>query len=110
MVSNRDFRKLDMATQAELRRVAVGMVQAGKTRAEATVGVGRRYVGEWIAAVERSGEAALAGERRGRRPGEQGTLSPEQEKKIKGLITRKCPDQLGLPFALWTHGAVGLLI
>src|SRR3954465_4617509 len=60
MVSNRDFRKLDMATQAELRRVAVGMVQAGKTRAEAaaTVGVGRRYVGGWGAAVERSGEGA----------------------------------------------------
>jgi transposase len=112
MVSNRDFRKLDMATQAERRRVAVGMVQAGKTRAEAaaTVGVGRRYVGEWVAAVARSGEAALTGERRGRRPGEQRTLSPEQENKIKGLIRRKCPDQLGLPFALWTRGAVGLLI
>src|SRR3954449_4406854 len=63
MVSNRDFRKLDMATQAELRRVAVGMVQAGKTRAEAaaTVGVGRRYVGEWVGAVEASGEGALGG-------------------------------------------------
>jgi transposase len=112
MVSNRDFRKLDMATQAALRRVAVGMVQAGKTRVEAAaaVGVGRRYVGEWLAAVERSGEAALAGGWRGRRPGEQRTLSPEQEKTIKGLITRKCPDQLGLPFALWTREAVGLLI
>jgi transposase len=112
MVSNRDFRKLDMATQAELRRVAVGMVQAGKTRAEAaaTVGVGRRYVGEWVAAVERCGEGALAGGRRGRRPGEQKTLSPAQEKKIKGLIARKCPDQLGLPFALWTREAVGMLI
>src|SRR3954468_14196333 len=94
MVSNRDFRKLDMATQAELRRVAVG----------------RRYVGEWVAAVERSGEGALAGGRRGRRPGEQKTLSPAQEKKIKGLIARKCPDQLGLPFALWTREAVGMLI
>jgi transposase len=112
MMSNRDFRKLDMATQSELRRVAVGMVQAGKTRAEAaaTVGVGRRYVGEWVVAVERSGEAALAGGRRGRRPGDQRTLSPAQEKKIKGLISRKCPDQLGLPFALWTREAVGLLI
>ena len=30
MVKQRDFRKLDAATQAELRRVAVGLVQSGK--------------------------------------------------------------------------------
>jgi DNA-binding CsgD family transcriptional regulator len=46
MANGRDFRKLDMATQAELRRVAVAMVAAGKTRLEtaAAVGVNRRYV------------------------------------------------------------------
>ncbi len=85
MVSGRDFRKLDKATQAELRRVAVGMVQAGKTQTEAaaTVGVQRRYVGKWVAAVERCGEGALSGGRRGRRPGEQKALSPAQERKLK---------------------------
>jgi hypothetical protein len=31
-VSQRDFRQLVPTTQAELRRVAVGMVRAGKTR------------------------------------------------------------------------------
>ncbi|WP_255360031.1 hypothetical protein [Belnapia sp. F-4-1] len=35
MVLRRDFRKLDPTAQAELRRVAVGMVEAGKTRVEA---------------------------------------------------------------------------
>ena len=81
MVSGRDFRKLDAATQAELRRVAVGMVQAGKTRTEVAeaVDVNRRFVGGWVAAVEREGEAALAGGRRGRRPDEQKALSPEQD-------------------------------
>src|SRR5438309_547614 len=107
-----DFRKLDATTQAELRRVAVRMVQAGRTRVEAAeaVGVNRRFVGEWVAAVEQSGEAALVGGRRGRRPGEQKALSPAQERKIKRLIIRKCPDELGLPFALWTREAVGMLI
>ena len=82
LVSSRDFRKLDAATQAELRRVAVRMVQAGRTRVEAAeaVGVNRRFVGQWVAAVERSGEAALAGGRRGRRPGEQKALLPAQER------------------------------
>jgi hypothetical protein len=35
MVIKRDFRTLAPATQAELRRVAVAMVRAGKTRVEA---------------------------------------------------------------------------
>ncbi len=112
MVSGRDFRKLDKATQAELRRVAVGMVQAGKTQTEAaaTVGVQRRYVGKWVAAVERCGEGALSGGRRGRRPGEQKALSPAQERKVRRLIIRKSPDELDLPFALWTREAVGMLM
>ncbi len=112
MVGDRDFRKLDVATQAELRRVAVGMVEAGKTRIEAAeaVGVNRRFVGAWVAAVERSGEAALAGGQRGRRPDEQKAISPSQEIRIKRWITDQCPDQLDLPFALWTREAVGMLI
>ena len=112
MVSQRDFRKLDAVTQAELRRVAVGMVRAGKTRIEAAaaVGVNRRFVGAWVEAVERSGEAALRGGRRGRRADEQKALSGEQEQRIRSLIVTRCPDQLGLPFALWTREAVGMLI
>jgi transposase len=112
MVLRRDFRKLDPATQAELRRVAVAMVEAGKTRVEAAVAVGvnRRFVGEWVEAVRRSGEAALAGGRRGRRPGEQKALSPEQEQEIRRLIADGCPDQLKLPFTLWTRQAVGALV
>ena len=80
MAPRRDFRKLDPATQAELRRVAVGMVEAGRTRVEAAaaVGVNRRFVGGWVEAARRFGDAALAGGRRGRRPGEQKALSPAQ--------------------------------
>src|SRR5215212_1085714 len=85
MALRRDFRKLDPTTQAELRRVAVAMVEAGKTRVEAaaTVGVNRHFVGEWVETVRRSGER---------------------------LIADRCPDQLTLPFALWTREAVGALI
>ena len=107
-----DFRKLGAPTQAELRRIAVGMVAAGKTRIEAAaaVGVNRRFVGEWVAAVTQSGEAALAGGKRGRRPGEQKLLSAQQEAKTRRLIADRCPDQLKLPFALWTREAVAALI
>jgi transposase len=108
----RDFRKLAPETQAELRRVAVGMVAAGTTRldAAAAVGVNRRFVGEWVKASAQSGEAALAGRRRGRRPGEQRALTATQESRLRDLITSQCPDQLQLPFALWTREAVQALL
>ena len=112
MSTKRDFRKLGTATQAELRRVAVGMVRAGKTRCDAAeaVGVNRRFVGQWVAAAAQSGEAALSGGKRGRRAGEQKALSQPAETRIKRLITQHCPDQLDLPFALWTREAVAALI
>src|SRR4051812_49789290 len=112
MTIKRDFRTLAAATQAELRRVAVAMVRAGKTRIEAaeTVGGNRRFVGQWVKMAAQDGEAALAGRRRGRRPGEQKALSAAQEDRLRVLIARGCPDQFGLSFALWTRQAVRALI
>ena len=112
MAIERDFRKLSLATQAELRRIAVAMVRAGKTRIEAAkaVGVNRRFVGRWVTAAEQCGEAALAGGRRGRRPGEQQALSAAQQEGLRYLIARGCPDRYGLSFALWTRHAVRALI
>src|SRR3954462_2046753 len=108
MVIKRDFRTLAPATQAELRRVAVAMVRAGKTRVEAaeTVGVNRRFVGQWVKVAAQRGEAVLAGRRRG----EQKALSAAQEEGLRSLIARGCPDQYGLSFALWTRQAVRALI
>src|SRR4051794_10835928 len=97
MPIKRDFRKLAPATQAELRRIAVAMVRAGKTRIEAaeTVGVNRRFVGQWVKAAAQSGEAALAGRRRGRRPGEQKALSAGQEEGYRVLERAQAPLHMG---------------
>ena len=112
MPIGRDFRTLSPATQAELRRVAVNMVMSGQSRIEVAdaIGVNRRFVGAWVIAFEASGEAALAGRRRGRRPGEQKALNRRQEAMIRRLIVSRCPDQLKLAFALWTREAVGQVI
>lgn len=112
MAKDRDFRKLDASAQAEARRIAVNMVKAGRTRSEvaAAVGVNRRFVGEWVRAEKTLGEAALLGGKRGRLPGEQKALQPGEEKTIRKLIADRCPDQLKLPFALWTREAVRELI
>ena len=112
MSKDRDFRKLEPAVQAELRRRAVFLVDAGKTRREAAeaVGVSRRFVGKWVHARDEQGDAVLYGGRRGRRPGEQMVLTAKVAERIRRKITDKCPDQLKLPFALWTRVAVRDLI
>jgi transposase len=112
MADGRDFRGLPAATQAELRRRAVAIVQSGKTQQEAAdaVGVSRQIVSGWMKLFGQGGDAALDGRKRGRRPGEQKALTGAQEAKIRRLVTDKCPDQLKLAFALWTREAVAELI
>jgi len=112
MSRDRDFRKLAPAVQAELRRRAVAIVDAGakyQTAADA-VGVSVRFVGKWIDARRKHGDAGLDGGRRGRRPGEQQVLDAKAAERIQRKIVDKCPDQLKLPFALWTRQAVRDLI
>ena len=112
MAGDRDFRKLESSVQAELRRRAVALVDCGKTRQEAAaaVGVNRRFVGEWVKARDEGGDRALDGGKRGRRPGEQLALKDRDAARIRRRIADKCPDQLKLPFALWTREAVAELI
>jgi transposase len=54
------------------------------------------------------GWEALRAKRRGRPKG--GKLKGWQAAAIKNLIRDRCPDQLKMPFALWTREAVGQLI
>jgi transposase len=74
------------------------------------VGAHRNVVGQWIAAYKNGGMAALHLEQPGRPTGSGRRLTAAQEKEIKRAITDRCPDQLKLPFALWTRNAVSLLI
>jgi transposase len=52
----------------------------------------------------------LVGKPRGRKPDEQRLLDAGQEAEVQGLIRRRTPDELGLPFAPWSRAAVGALI
>ena len=56
------------------------------------------------------GMKGLKPKTRGRKEGEKRSLTKEQEKKIIGIITDKCPDQIKLKFFLWTRDAVKELI
>lgn len=107
-----DGRRVSDDALEVLRRRAVAMVEGGTSQrtAAALLGVHHNSVGRWLKAWRAAGAPALARRKRGRRPGEQMRLRPEQAAAIKKLITDKCPDQLKLPFALWTREAVRALI
>jgi len=103
---------MSKAQQAEARRRAMVLVARRwrvKDIAEAT-GVHERTVLEWKAHQREHGSASLLRDERGRKLGERRTLSAPQERQVQKLIAEKMPDQLKLPFALWTRRAVAQLI
>ena len=56
------------------------------------------------------GWAEVALKQRGRTPGDDRRLSAEQEREIQKLICDKTPDQMKMPYALWSRAAVMELI
>jgi len=107
---NTDTRTLSPSAQESLRIRAVNAALAGRTQVEVAgiFGVPRQTVGLWVKAHRRGGLRALKAKKRGRPKG--GTLLPWQAAQIVRSITDRTPDQLKLPFYLWTREAVGRLI
>ncbi len=105
-----DARSLPAAAQEALRRRAVEAVRTGMTHVDAAqvFGVTRQTVGKWMRVWGTGGSRALKAKRRGRPPAMR--LAPHQAALVVRLIVGRCPDQLRLPFALWTREAVQQLI
>lgn len=84
-----------------------GMTQRAAAR---LVGVTRQEVNKWCRKYEKFGWDALRAKKRGRKPDVQKALLPHQCATIVRLITDNMPDQLKMPFVLWTRAAVRDLI
>ena len=99
-----DARKLDQRTQEALRQRAVLLVENGATHMEAAlaVGVHRGTVSRWCGAFRRNGTSGIEKGKRGRRVGDQLILTEGEARRVQGWIANKCPDQMQLPFGLWT--------
>lgn len=111
MNAKTDARRLDAATQAHLRRLVVLAVRDGikQTEAARQYQVSLRAVNKWVALDKAGGLKALKPGRRGRPKG-GGRLNARQALRIRRLVVGKTPDQLKLPFYLWTRAAVVELI
>lgn len=107
---HQDFRSLSPQAQETIRFKAIAALQEGNSKSQVArlFGVSRQAIHTWVHLEASKGTEGLRARRRGRRAG--GRLSAQQERTVRRLITDLCPDQLKLPFYLWTREAVVHLI
>jgi len=107
----KDARKLPSEAQEDIRRKAVKAVMDGRTKTEAAqiFGVTRQAVTRWVKGYEQGGQKVLKAKKRGRRKGDKKLLSWQAAQTAK-MVKDRHPDQLKLPFFLWTRQAVAELI
>ena len=106
----KDARSLSPSAQEALRLRVVKAVAEGMSQTEAAkvFHVARGTVNGWCRRREDFGRAVLKARKRGRPRGSR--LEPLQAARAVRMILGRCPDQLRLPFALWTREAVQLLL
>lgn len=93
--------------QEDLRRRVLHAVVHQKWRPSAAVrmfGVSRTAIHNWTRAHRSGGLVALRSQPRGRPKASR--LAGHQAATAVRLITDRCPDQLKMPFVLWTREAV----
>jgi transposase len=91
---------------------AVAAYENGMTQAEVAkaLSVSRYSVIKWVAAHKEGGEKALRARKKGPPIGHGRLLTPRQAASVARTVVGKCPEQLRLPFVLWTREAVADLI
>ncbi len=107
-----DARKLSTDAQQQIRYQVIRLRKQSRKHREisAITGVSRSICSTWWTLYKNGGKKALKIKKRGRPKGRCRTLSLEQEKILQKSMHDKCPNQLKLPFMLWTRIAVQQLI
>jgi len=106
------MRSLPRAARHERRVQVIRLRKAGRTLDEIAqlTGLSKTGVFNICKRHDAGGAKALHDAPTGRQVGDKRLLSAEQEAQVQSLIMDKTPDQLKLPYALWTRGAVAELI
>lgn len=107
---HQDTRTLSPAGQEAVRFRVVAAIRNGMRKSEAArvFGVSRTSIDTWLAKVASTNINALKSKKRGRKPGSR--LKGHEAANIVRTITDRCPDQLKMPFVLWTRPAVQQLL
>ncbi len=109
-MKHQDFRSLSSDAQEAIRFKAMATLKKGRSKKEVAglFGVSRQAIHGWVRLQKSGGIKALRARKRGRPTG--GRLSDKRQHNICRAVEDRCPDQLKLPFYLWTREAVGQLI
>jgi len=107
-----DARKRSTEVQQHNREQAIRLHLEGMNRRDIARIVAVHYVtvGDWIRRYEKGGMEALKIGKRGRRYGDGRKLTAAQEERLKAIVVGKSPEQMHLPFALWSSTALRALI
>jgi transposase len=110
-MKRKDARSLSAGEKASLRFRAVRQVISGKKQIEVAdhLGVTRQAVGKWVKAYRRESDFEALRKKPQGRP-KRGKLLPWQAAEVVKTISDNTPEQLSLPFYLWTRDAVAQLI
>jgi transposase len=111
-VRKSDRRRLSVEARSELRRQVLALRREGKTGEEISriTGYARSYCSTLSRQLESEPRSATVWKRGGRSNGTGRKLTAHQEARVQSWICNRYPDQLRLPFALWTLRAVQELI
>ncbi len=109
-MKKQDARFLHPVMQRDIRQKAVDMFLSGYSKIDIStqLSVSRQSVYRWLKIYEENGEDGISVDKRGRPKGTQ--IKAWQCAQIVYLIKNHNPDELSMPFFLWTRDSVGLLI
>lgn len=107
-----DLRKAKKPEKEAMRFLAITMYTKNITQKEISLilGVRANTVSDWVKLYKQFGNKGLKEVKRGRKKGYGKLLSSTQELEVQKMIIDKMPDQLKLPYALWTRKAIRDLI
>jgi transposase len=107
-----DFRKIKDDIRDPIRKQAIRMIKKGimKKEVASVLGVHVNTITNWVKKYRNQGSKGLKGMKRGVKSEDKKLLSSLHERQVQDMICDTMPDQLKLPYALWTRKAVMELI
>ena len=107
-----DLRKANKSEKEAMRNLAISMHNKNISQKDISLflGVRTNTISDWVKLYKQHGKKGLKEVKRGRKKGHGKLLSDAQELEVQKMIIDKMPDQLKLPYALWTRKAIRDLI